>query len=217
MYNRMRFILSALLAFPLSLFAADEAAAKALAAVAPDSLLLVYTSGVPCATATDIQDQAALDAISTATSKERGAIRIAGMLAERLSAEGHKVRLARAEEFSKSNVDELDNYRTIVVGSPTRMGNYAWEMKRFLDLALIGNYLLKQPEKAKTKKFALFTTAAGERGATSLMTIMEKDFKSYTIAGKQIFCDRQSAEEFQAALDSFCTQIDSAANAGNKP
>ncbi|MCE5270454.1 hypothetical protein LLH00_04145 [bacterium] len=214
MNNCTRLIISALLALPLSLSAADETAVEARTAIAPDSLLLVFTSGVPCATATDIQDPAALDAISTATSKDRGTIPIAGILAERLAAGGVKVRLARAEEFSKNNVAELDNYRTIVVGSPTRMGNYAWEMKRFLDLALIGNYLLKQPEKARTKRFALFTTAAGERGATSLMTVMEKDFKSYAVVARQTFCDRQSGEQFQAALDSFYTAIDSTAKAG---
>lgn len=202
------FCLLALLAFPLSLAAQDPAAQDKLPPAAGDSVLLVYTSGLPYTVTTDVRDSSALDAISSPTSKLRGASAVAAALSGRLSADGAKVRVARVEEFSRDNWRELNAYRTIIIGSPTRIGNYAWEMKRFLDLVMISKYVLGQPEKAKNTSVALYSTAAGERGATSCMAILEKDFGSRcAVVGRQIFHDRQSEDEFQAAVESFCAAI----------
>jgi flavodoxin len=214
MYRCRLFMMVALLSLPLSLAAEDQTALEERPVATKDSILIVYTSGEPFATITDIKDTALLDAISSSTPKNRNTTQIAGMISERLFATGAKIRVARAEEFSKNKWSELNAYQTIIIGSPTRMGNYSWEMKRFLDLVLIGNYILTKPELVKNTRFALFTTAAGERGATSLMAIMEKDFGSCMIVGKQIFHSRQSDEEFQAALEKFCGEIILAAKTG---
>lgn len=203
-----RLIFCVLLMFPfLAAAQQQEEEVEVPAAVMKDSTLLVYSSGEPFMTITDIKDPGLLDAISSPTPKVRNTAQVAQMIYDHLVQEGAHVRMARAEDFSSGDWRNVITYRTIILGSPARHWNVSWEMKRFIDLIMGRIYI--HPHRGENTQFALFTTAEIERSAEDCLTMMEKvvrDCRAAVVA-KLNTHHQQSEEEFQAAVDKFLNVI----------
>lgn len=174
-----------------------------LKAASKEKVLLVYSSGEPFQTITDIKDPDALEAISSPTPLDRNTKIAAQRIYDNLTAKGIPVRMARVEDFGKEAWREVLAYDTIIVGTPARFWTMSWETKRFVDLIVGRIYIM--PEKAKGKQFALFATAEIESSSNTALENMSM-FVNDLNGNLVLKCNlnrEQSQEQFEAAIDKF--------------
>ncbi|MFH1070082.1 MAG: hypothetical protein V1794_10735 [Candidatus Glassbacteria bacterium] len=172
-----------------------------------EKVLLVYSSGEPFQTITDIKDPDALEAITSPTPLDRNTRIAAQRIYDNLTAAGITVRLARVEDFGKDDWREVLSYDTIIVGTPARFWTMSWETKRFVDLIIGRIYVL--PEKAKGKQFALFATAEIENSSNTAlenMAMWVNDLQGNLVL-KLNLNREQSQPEFDQAIDRFTTAL----------
>jgi flavodoxin len=199
-------LLAVFLTLPVAV-AAQDAQPAVEPIVMKDSTLLVYSSGEPFMTITDIKDPGLLDAISSPTPRERNTAQVAMMIRDCLARSGANIRMVKAEELDKEDWRSVIAYRTVILGSPARHWNVSWEMKRFIDLIMGRIYV--HPDRAANTQFALFTTAEIHDSAEDCLEMMAKvvrDCKAPVVARLNTH-HQQSQEEFQAAVDKFCNVL----------
>jgi len=201
MLFRLAFLSVLLLALP------SGSRAQAPPDAPKEKVLLVYSSGEPFQTITDIKDPDALEAITSPTPVDRNTRIAAQRIYDNLIAAGITVRLARVEDFGKDDWREVLSYDTIIVGTPARFWTMSWETKRFVDLIIGRIYVL--PEKAKGKQFALFATAEIENSSNSAlenMAMWVNDIQGNLVL-KLNLNREQSQPEFDQAIDRFTTAL----------
>ncbi|MFH1069969.1 MAG: hypothetical protein V1794_10165 [Candidatus Glassbacteria bacterium] len=201
MLFRLAFLSALLLVLPsLSQAQAPQDAPK-------EKVLLVYSSGEPFQTITDIKGPDALEAVTSPTPVDRNTRIAAQRIYDNLIAAGITVRLARVEDFGKDDWREVLSYDTIIVGTPARFWTMSWETKRFVDLIIGRIYVL--PEKAKGKQFALFATAEIENSSNTAlenMAMWVNDLQGNLVL-KLNLNREQSQPEFDQAIDRFTTAL----------
>jgi len=164
---------------------------------------VLYDSGEPFETISEIKDPAALDAITSPTPPDRNTRIAAERIRDGLGRNGVKVQLACYAEFSKADWARLLEYELVVLGTPARFWTVSWETKRFMDLVFGRIYVL--PDKSKGKTFALFATAEVEESSASALDALEtvvRDIKG-NVALRLNLHRKMSQAEFDSAVDRF--------------
>jgi hypothetical protein len=126
-------------------------------------VLIVYTSGIPSKTISEIPVGEA-DAASGATPKAWNCRLAAETIGFAFHAKGYSVHVAHAD--SVRSADELLDRGIVVFGMPARFWNVPWDMKRFIDVFLGRVYVSSKTEIQKIVfgGFAMAELAAsGER------------------------------------------------------
>jgi len=179
------------------LFAKDKENNKA-------RVLLVFSSGEPFAKmGGGIKGPGDLDAITSPTPVEKNTGIAARRIRASLERQGITVRLARVEDFSKEDWQEVHSYDTIIIGSPARFWTMSWETKRFLEMVFFRIYFTEK--RAEGKMFALFSTAEIIPSAKKAIEDMSGTISDNrgNLALKLPLSNDMSEEDFNSKIDEF--------------
>lgn len=114
----------------------------------PNSILIVYSSGTPSKTLSDVKPEE-VDALSGATPSIMNVEIISQKLYNELKKMGYTVKLVKASEIE--NYKEILQYDMLIIGNPTYFWNVNWEIKKMLDINLGKIYIAKRKEFKKMK------------------------------------------------------------------
>ena len=113
-----------------------------------NSILIVYTSGTPSKTLSDVKPEE-VDALSGATPSTMNVEIISQKLYSELKSKGYTVKLVKASEIE--SYKEILQYDMLIIGNPTYFWNVNWEIKKMLDINFGKIYIAKRNEFKKMK------------------------------------------------------------------
>ena len=114
----------------------------------PNSILIVYSSGTPSKTISDVKPEE-VDALSGATPSTMNVEIISQKLYNKLKEKGYTVELVKASEIK--SYKEILQYDMLILGNPTYFWNINWEIKKMLDINFGKIYIAKRKEFKKMK------------------------------------------------------------------
>ncbi|OGF97575.1 MAG: hypothetical protein A2Z86_08205 [Candidatus Glassbacteria bacterium GWA2_58_10] len=197
-------ILSLLLA-AAALYASPAFAGDPAADSLRPGVLLLYSSGEPLMTISDIKGPEQLEGITQPTPVEMNTRIAAERIKVNLEKQGVAVVLKPVQEVTDWR--EVMQYKTIVIGSATRFWNVTWETKRFFDDLFLRIYV--REGKAKGKLFAIFTTTEIEPSGERTLAAMESTITDCggNIGLRMILHRELSLEKARAEIDKFSTAL----------
>lgn len=172
----------------------------------PNSILIVYSSGQPYKTISDIK-AGEVDAASGATPVDMNVEIIARKLYANIKG-NYTVRLAKANEIK--SYKEILQYNMMIMGCPTYFWNIQWEMKQMIDIHFEKIYIAKQDEFKKMKHIAF---AMGEN-KTCVENAIDKFKSAITdcsakLDASQAFITKQSQTEYDEQISHLAFIVDS--------
>lgn len=172
---------------------------------AAQKVLLLYNSGTPYKTISEINSPDELDAVTSPTPVEMNTKKIAEMICERLKQDSVGVDFhtyAEVKDWRK-----VLEYDLVILGTPTRFWNMSWETKKFVD-EIFGKLYVRE-NKLEGKSFAIFTTAeigpSCEKTIAALESVIQ-DCHANVVARLMVH-RRISHEANLANIESFCKVI----------
>ena len=113
----------------------------------PNSILIIYTSGNPYKSISDIKPEE-VDSYSGATPSDMNVEIISQKLYNELKNK-YTVKLVRASEIE--SYKEILQYKMLIIGTPTYFWNMHWEIKKMIDINFGKIYIAKRDEFKKMK------------------------------------------------------------------
>jgi len=172
--------------------------------VKPD-VLIVFSSGTPYETVSDIKPGKA-DAVTCPTPKKENMATVAEKLVAVLRAKGLTVRAARSHEIK--NYKEMLNARYLVFGSPSYFGNISWQMKKLIDEKLQSIYLSVEGRFNK-RSIAVFSMAESEPSACETIRALERVFSDLNavLGSSMVILTEHKPDEVNSRVQTFADEI----------
>lgn len=195
-----RLLLAAAVLYVGPLFAGNQTADSLRPGV-----LLLYSSGQPLMTISEIKGPEQLEGITQPTPVEMNTRIAAGRITGNLEKQGVPVVMKPIQEVTDWR--EVMQYKTIVIGSATRFWNVTWETKRFFDDLFLRIYV--REGKATGKLFAIFTTTEIEPSGECTLAAMESTITDCggDIGLRMILHREMTLEQARAEIDKFSTAL----------
>jgi len=114
----------------------------------PNSIQIIYTSGIPYKTLSDIKPEE-IDSYSGATPTDMNVEMISQRLFTELKDKKYTVKIVRASEIE--SYQEILQYDMLIIGTPTYFWNMHWEIKKMMDIQFGKIYIAKRDEFKKMK------------------------------------------------------------------
>lgn len=169
----------------------------------PNSILIVYTSGMPYKTLSDLTPEET-DAYTGPTPFDMNIEIISQRLFAKLKDLNYNVKLVKASEVK--SYKEILQYDMLVVGTPTYFWGMHWEIKKMMDLHFEKIYVHKRDEFKKMKHVVFSMAEYGDcaQSANRQMTLAIADC-SAKVDTSAIFITKQSRQEYDKQIKDFAT------------
>jgi flavodoxin len=125
----------------------------------PNSILIIYTSGNPSKTLSDIKPEE-VDSYSGATPSDMNVEMISQKLFSELKSKHFTVKLVRASEIE--SYKEILQYDMLIIGTPTYFWNMHWEIKKMIDTHFEKIYIARRDEFKKMKHIVFAMSEYGK-------------------------------------------------------
>jgi flavodoxin len=170
----------------------------------PNSILIVYTSGTPFKTLSDIKPDE-MDAVTGATPSEMNVEIISQTLYEKLK-DSYTVKLAKASEIT--DYREILQYDMLIMGTPTYFWNIHWEVKKMIDTNFEKIYIGKRNE-FKAMKHVVFAMSEYGKCAENANNQMKSAINdcSAKLDASEIFVTNRKKAEYNEQIASFAATI----------
>ncbi len=172
----------------------------------PNSILIVYSSGTPYKTLSDIKPEE-LDAVSGATPMDMNVAMISQKLCSKLK-DHYTVRLAKASEMV--SYKEILQYDMLIIGAPTYFWNINWEIKKMIDEQFEKIYIAKRDE-FKGMKHIVFAMSEYGKCAEAANQKLESAITdcSAKLDASQIFITKESQADYEKQISHLAFVTDS--------
>lgn len=174
----------------------------------PNSILIVYTSGTPFKSLSDVKPEEYVDAVTGPTPKEMNVKMITYRLADKLKEKNYNVTVMRANEVN--NYKELMRYNMIIFGTPTYFWNMHYELKEMIDRHFEKIFVL---ERENFKKIKFMAYAMGEYDLCVIDAIAKIKSAVTDCSGKldtsMVFVFKKTIPEYDAQIKKLSLQADS--------
>ena len=133
-------------------------------------ILLIYSSGIPHITISDIKPDE-FDGVSCPTPEDENMRTVSEKLAAQLQKKNLKVSIIEAGKVK--NRIEIINARLVIIGSPSYFGNVSWPVKKFLD-EIFGEIYASVKGRLNKKRIAAFSMAEIVPSANSTLNAIKQ-------------------------------------------
>lgn len=173
----------------------------------PNSILIVYSSGMPDKTLSDIKPEE-IEGVTGPTPSDMNVAIIAQSLSKQLIEKNYTVRLAKAEEIK--SYKELMQYDMLIMGTPTYFWNIHWDMKKMIDECFEKIYVLRRDD---FKKMKHITFAMSEYDKCAENANKQMEFAITDCSAKVdkaiVFTAKQTKPQYDQQIEQLSMQADS--------
>jgi len=196
-----------LLVFLLSSCTSKKANTSNDYAKIPNSILIVYSSGTPFKTLSDIKPDE-VDAVTGPTPSDMNVEVISRTLYKKLKDKNYTIRIAKASEIE--SYKELLQYDMLIMGTPTYFWNIHWEMKKMMDVCFEKIYLAKRDE-FKQMKHIVFAMSEYDKCAENANKQMESGITdcSAKLDASMVFIAKQTMPQYEMQIARLANVTDS--------
>jgi hypothetical protein len=172
-----------------------------------NSILLVYTSGTPFKTLSDIKPEE-VDAVSGATPADVNVKTISQLLVKKLRTGNYTVHIAKASEIN--DYRELLQYNMLIIGTPTYFWNMNWEIKKMMDECFEKIYLSRRDD-FKKMKHIVFAMSEYDKCAENAIKQVESGITdcSAKLDASMVFVTKETMPQYEAQIEKLAAVADS--------
>lgn len=172
----------------------------------PNSILIVYSSGTPSKTLSDMKADE-IEGVTGPTPTDMNVAIIAQNLSKKLADKNYTIRIAKSSEIA--SYKEILQYDMLIMGTPTYFWNIHWEMKKFMDECFEKIYVAHRDE---FKKMKHITFAMSEYGKCAENANRQMEWGITDCSAKVdtslVFIAKQTMPQYDAQITQFAALTD---------
>jgi flavodoxin len=172
----------------------------------PNSILIIYTSGTPYKTLSDLKPEE-IDSYSGATPTDMNVEMISQRLVNELRNKHYTVKIVRAPEIE--SYLEILQYDMVIVGTPTYFWNMHWEIKKMMDIQFGKIYVAKR-DAFKNMKHIVFAMSEYGKCAENANQQMKSAINdcSAKLDTSFVFIVKQTLPEYEKQISEMAETTD---------
>jgi hypothetical protein len=197
MRNKIVFLSCFLLPFIWSCSNKSEKVQKEFTKI-PNSILIIYTSGDPYKTLSDVKPEE-VDSYSGATPSDMNVKIISQKLFSELKNKHYTVKMVKASEID--NYKEILQYDMLIVGTPTYFWNMHWETKKMMDINF-GKIYIASSDEFKKMKHIVFAMSEYDKCAENANQQMKAAINdcSAKLDTSIVFITKQTMQQYEEQI-----------------